>query len=126
MKKRQEIGRGLRLPVNQEGVRVLDDSVNRLFVVANESYDEFARGLQANYAEDGVHFGRVSKRAFARLMQGDGDEAKPMGMAGSQALWKTLQEQGILSEQGDLRPGIEVYDPKFQLNLPKEFAEDPE
>ena len=40
-----------------------------------------------------------------------------------QALWKTLQEQGILSEQGDLRPGIEVYDPKFQLNLPKEFAE---
>jgi type III restriction enzyme len=123
MTKRQEIGRGLRLPVNQQGIRVRDDSVNRLYVVANESYDEFARGLQANYAEDGVHFGRVSKRAFARLMQGDGDEAKPMGMAGSQALWKTLQEQGILSDQGDLRPGVEVYDPKFQLNLPQQFAE---
>ena len=38
--------------------------------------------LQANYAEEGVYFGRVSKRAFAWLMQGDGDEAKPMGMAG--------------------------------------------
>jgi type III restriction enzyme len=123
MTKRQEIGRGLRLPVNQQGIRVRDDSVNRLYVVANESYDEFARGLQANYAEDGVHFGRVSKRAFTRLMQGDGDEAKPMGMAGSQALWKTLQEQGILSEQGDVRPGVEIYDPKFQLNLPQEFAE---
>jgi type III restriction enzyme len=123
MTKRQEIGRGLRLPVNQQGIRVRDDSVNRLYVVANESYDEFARGLQANYTEDGVHFGRVSKRAFARLMQGDGDRATPVGMAGSLALWKTLQEQGILSEHGDLRPGIEVYDPKFQLNLPQEFAE---
>jgi type III restriction enzyme len=55
-------------------------------------------------------------------MQGDGDEAKPMGMSSSQALWKALQEQGILSEHGDLRPGVEVYDPKFQLKLPQEFA----
>jgi type III restriction enzyme len=56
-------------------------------------------------------------------MQGDGDSAKPMGMVDSQALWRVLQKQGILSEQGDLRPGVEVYDPKFQLNLPQEFAE---
>ena len=65
MTKRQEIGRGLRLPVNQQGIRVRDDSVNRLYVVANESYDEFARGLQANYAEDGVHF-RTSVQARFR------------------------------------------------------------
>jgi type III restriction enzyme len=104
-------------------IRVRDDSVNRLYVVANESYDEFARGLQANYAEDGVHFGRVSKRAFSRLTLGEGNEVKPMGMAGSQTLWKSLQEQGILTAQGDLRLGVEVYDPKFTLNLPYEFAQ---
>jgi restriction endonuclease len=38
LKKRQEIGRGLRLPVNQSGERVFDDYVNNLVVVANESY----------------------------------------------------------------------------------------
>ena len=39
--RRQEIGRGLRLCVNQEGERVEDYSVNRLTVMANESYSEF-------------------------------------------------------------------------------------
>jgi restriction endonuclease len=38
LKKRQEIGRGLRLPVNQSGERVFDEYVNNLVVVANESY----------------------------------------------------------------------------------------
>ena len=38
MKKRQEIGRGLRLAVNQDGERVFDEDVNVLTVVANESY----------------------------------------------------------------------------------------
>ena len=36
-KKRQEIGRGLRLPVNEIGERVHDETVNRLTVIANES-----------------------------------------------------------------------------------------
>ena len=60
VKKRQEIGRGLRLPVDQSGQRVFDESVNRLFVVANESYEDFARALQTEYEEDcGVTFGQV-------------------------------------------------------------------
>ena len=37
MKKRQEIGRGLRLPVDQDGMRVFDESVNKLYVMANEA-----------------------------------------------------------------------------------------
>jgi type III restriction enzyme len=44
VKKRQEIGRGLRLPVDQSGQRVFDASVNRLFVVANESLGHPERG----------------------------------------------------------------------------------
>ena len=39
MKKRQEIGRGLRLPVDQNGERIFDETVNILTVVANESYE---------------------------------------------------------------------------------------
>jgi type III restriction enzyme len=60
VKKRQEIGRGLRLPVDQNGRRVFDESVNRLYVMANESYEDFARALQTEYEEEcGVTFGRL-------------------------------------------------------------------
>lgn len=61
MKKRQEIGRGLRLPVNQDGERVFDQNINILTVVANESYESFARSLQTEIEEEcGVSFtGRI-------------------------------------------------------------------
>lgn len=53
MRKRQEIGRGLRLAVNQDGQRVHDEGVNVLTVIANESYEEFVDALQNEYIEDG-------------------------------------------------------------------------
>ena len=64
LKKRQEIGRGLRLSVNQEGIRIQDTNINRLTVVANESYEDFAKKLQSEIEEDcGVSFkGRIKNR----------------------------------------------------------------
>jgi len=56
IKKRQEIGRGLRLAVNQNGERVRDAAINRLTVIANESYEEFARQLQNEMHAAGVRF----------------------------------------------------------------------
>lgn len=56
IKKRQEIGRGLRLAVNQNGERVRDPAVNRLTVIANESYEDFANQLQTEMVEAGVRF----------------------------------------------------------------------
>lgn len=53
IKKRQEIGRGLRLCVNQEGVRVQADGVNILSVIANESYSSYASRLQTEYVDAG-------------------------------------------------------------------------
>lgn len=53
MKKRQEIGRGLRICVNQNGERVTDEGVNVLTVIANDSYESYVRGLQLEYTEDG-------------------------------------------------------------------------
>jgi len=52
LKKRQEIGRGMRLAVNQEGLRIQDKNVNRLTIIANEAYEDFARKLQAEIEED--------------------------------------------------------------------------
>lgn len=58
IKKRQEIGRGLRLCVNKDGQRVRDAAVNRLTVIANESYEDFANQLQTEMLEAGVQFKR--------------------------------------------------------------------
>lgn len=51
MKKRQEIGRGMRLPVNQKGDRIVDGEYI-LTIVANESYEDYARQLQNEYVEE--------------------------------------------------------------------------
>ena len=58
VRKRQEVGRGLRLCVNQNGERMDTNilgndvhNINILTVIASESYDSFARGLQTEMAE---------------------------------------------------------------------------
>lgn len=58
VRKRQEVGRGLRLCVNQDGERMDTNAlgndvhnVNVLTVIASESYDSFAKGLQTELAE---------------------------------------------------------------------------
>lgn len=57
-KKRQEIGRGLRICVNQSGERVYDndetpeeEQINQLTIVPNETYETFARCYQQEYEE---------------------------------------------------------------------------
>ncbi len=52
IKKRQEVGRGIRLSVNQNGDRIYDPQVNVLTVVANESYEQYVSTLQAEIIED--------------------------------------------------------------------------
>ncbi|MCK9422165.1 MAG: DEAD/DEAH box helicase family protein [Bacteroidales bacterium] len=57
LKKRQEIGRGLRLSVDQQGQRLFDRNINKLTVIANERYEDFAKALQKEIEEDcGVKF----------------------------------------------------------------------
>jgi len=52
IKKRQEIGRGLRLPVNSNGERIQDREINLLTVVTNESYRDYVEGLQTEFREE--------------------------------------------------------------------------
>ena len=44
--RRQQIGRGVRLPVNQDGEHVQDERVNVLTVIANENFSAFVRAYQ--------------------------------------------------------------------------------
>ncbi|MDL1985739.1 MAG: DEAD/DEAH box helicase family protein, partial [Deltaproteobacteria bacterium] len=64
LKKRQEIGRGLRLAVDQSGLRIQNPVINKLTVIANESYEDFAKQLQNEIENEcGVSFkGRIKNR----------------------------------------------------------------
>ena len=66
--KRQKIGRGLRIAVNQAGERVHGFDVNTLTVMANESYKDFASGLQKEYEEEGIEFGVFDVNAFSTII----------------------------------------------------------
>ena len=127
-KKRQEIGRGLRLPVNCDGERVHDEAVNVLTVVANENYNDFVRKLQTEYEEDcGISFGKLKPIAFARLEVGSdlGEQTEDgqwqLGQDESKKLWQFLQEQGILDEEGRITAMFRPDLAGFVLHLPEEL-----
>uniref|UniRef100_E6QNL9 Type III restriction enzyme, res subunit n=1 Tax=mine drainage metagenome TaxID=410659 RepID=E6QNL9_9ZZZZ len=110
--RRQTIGRGLRLPVDSEGLRVMDDSINRLTVIANEGYAAFADALQKEYERDcGVTFGKIPMTALSRLSVVDGDTEKPIGRDKAEILKAALVEQGLLDHDGRILP---AFDPKRQ------------
>ena len=62
---RQKIGRGLRLCVNQNGERVEDRHINNLHIIANESFEDFARNLQKEIEDEtGLKFGSLDITSF--------------------------------------------------------------
>lgn len=124
IKKRQEIGRGLRLPVNKDGERVFDPDVNRLTVIANESYDDFARALQTEYEEDcGVTFGKLSLSAFAKLGTLVADETEELGKERSKHIVAILKEQGFIDEKGRITEAFTPESKDFKFNLPEEYED---
>ncbi|MDQ1353356.1 MAG: type restriction enzyme [Acidobacteriota bacterium] len=124
MKKRQEIGRGLRLPVNQEGYRVFDENINKLLIVANEHYDEFARKLQDEYEEDcGVTFGKIPRIGFSRITQFLDNKEVPIGPEKSENIWDHLVKKGFIDEAGKIKPGFYPGKHGFTLDLPEDIKE---
>jgi type III restriction enzyme len=124
IKKRQEIGRGLRLPVDSEGKRVFDDSINKLWVMANESYEDFARALQTEYeVECGVTFGKVGLNAIAKLITVVDGEEQPIGDDAATVIRDALVAQGILESDGRIGRSFDPRAKGFSLSLPDEVSQ---
>ncbi|WP_454901168.1 restriction endonuclease [Aggregatibacter sp.] len=93
IKKRQEIGRGLRLPVNRFGVRNYERDKNILTVIANESYEEFATKLQREIEEDcGVSFdkGQIKNKLDRKYVRYRKDFSQHPEFA---AIWERIKHQ---------------------------------
>ncbi len=123
VKKRQEIGRGLRLCVNQDGERLQGFSINTLTVMANESYEEFAEALQKEYeTETGIRFGIVESHLFANIpvKQEDGS-VKYLGQQASEAIFKGFLDNGYIDEAGKVQDKLKVAIKNNSLVVPVEY-----
>ena len=123
--KRQTIGRGLRIPVNQDGERVRNNSLNVLTVVVNDSYKSFAEKLQVEYEKDcGVKFGFVTPDLIVDVVRNGncGDQTLDPKEAQRRAneIIKWLVEVEVLDNSGKVN---EKFDPKDDLSveIPEEF-----
>jgi type III restriction enzyme len=66
--RRQKIGRGLRLCVNQNGERIEDKNINQLYVISDENFAEFASGLQKKYEDDlGMTFDGITIQFLSEI-----------------------------------------------------------
>ena len=122
--RRQTIGRGLRLCVNQKGERLRGFEVNTLTVIATESYEQFAENLQRDIEKDtGIQFGIVKDHEFAGI--GIGQEnggVAPLGFDASKALWAHLKSQGYIDSKGKVQDTLRTALKEGTLVLPEQFS----
>ncbi len=121
--RRQTIGRGLRLAVNQSGERVRDDGVNTLTVIANERYEDFAENLQKEIEEDlGIKFGVVEPDQFAAIPVTDAaGQVTPLGTAQSATLHTFLRQTGYLNTANKVEDQLRRDLKAGSLKLPETF-----
>ena len=122
VRKRQEVGRGLRLAVNQNGERMDENmlsrdeihSVNVLTVIANESYESFAKALQSEIAQAVADRPRkVEAKLFESVFGEDYDTAL--------AIYEGLIEYGYV-RRGELTQKFYEDRKNGTLQLPPEAA----
>ncbi|NLY03674.1 MAG: DEAD/DEAH box helicase family protein, partial [Campylobacter sp.] len=125
IRRRQEIGRGLRICVNQKGERVYGFDVNTLTVMANETYEEFAIGLQKEIEkEDGIKFGVIEKHEFANItIKNDKDEVEFLGAKQSEILYGYLLENEFIDSNGKINDSLRAKLRDKNFEVPVEFEE---
>lgn len=124
--RRQSIGRGLRLCVDNEGQRVQGFDTNTLTVIANESYEAFANGLQKELEDPttgiGIRFGVVTPDQFAAIgVTAEDGSVAPLGVEQSKALRAALQDQGYLTSTGKVEDALRTAIKGDAVQLPDAF-----
>lgn len=129
-RRRQEVGRGMRLCVNKNGTRLDFDTVgdqvheiNKLTVIASESYETFAKGLQKEIAEtlkDRPQKADVNY-FLGKLVKNEKDEEHRITEKESNYLNKTLFANGIIDIDDKITDvGRELIE-KNEVPLPEEL-----
>ena len=111
IKKRQQIGRGLRLCVNDNGERVYDENINRLSICTNIEYEEFVENLQKEMKEAGVQFRSLTPKSFVKINYSESD---------SQKIYLMCKNNSFINSNGEIIPKNFIKD-TFVDKMNKEF-----
>jgi len=122
--RRQTIGRGLRLCVNQEGQRLRGFEINTLTVIATESYERFAENLQKEIEDEtGIRFGIVEAHQFANIQVPDAEgNTASLGFVKSEALWEHFKSKGYIDTTGKVQDSLKKALKDGTLSVPDAFA----
>jgi type III restriction enzyme len=126
--RRQEIGRGLRLAVNQDGERVYGFEVNKLTVMASESYEEFVDKLQKEMEkETGIAFGLLQPHSFANVvLEMINGEAQYLGQELSESIFNHLLLKQYVDSKGKvqdlLREDLKNAAVEFPIDYPEHVS----
>ena len=123
--RRQTIGRGLRLCVNQDGERLRGFEVNTLTVVAMESYEEFAENLQREIEQDtGIRFGVVEAHHFAAIpVAGQDGQMTAIGFEASKDIWVHLKAEGYIDTRGRIQDSLRKALKEKKFVVPEKFVD---
>jgi len=123
MKKRQEIGRGLRLCVDQDGQRVRGFDVNTLTVMANESYEDFARALQKEIEdEEGIKFGVIEEHLFANIpVEKENGDIEYFGFTNSEVVYEYLKQMNYIDSRGKIQDTLKTAIKENCFDVPQEY-----
>lgn len=92
IRRRQQIGRGLRLPVMENGERCRVEEVNHLTVIATETFENFATGLQKELKEDtGFEFTDLIRDKRKRISLVPKDDYQ--NIPGFRELWEKISHR---------------------------------
>ena len=121
--RRQTVGRGLRLCVNQSGERLRGFDVNTLTVIATESYEDWAENLQHEIeTETGMRFGIVNPSQLAVIPVGhQNGRTNILGIEAAQTLWDYLNGTGYLDADGRIESSLRDALSSDTLVLPVQY-----
>ncbi len=127
---RQQIGRGLRLCVNQDGERIFGHGINTLSVIVNESWEEFVQDLQKEIEnESGIIFGEVKKDTFSDIViEPVNIDKKPiyMGYEKSEQLYKYFLDRGYIDSNGKVKELLKIALRDNNVEIPELFYKNEE
>ena len=120
LERRQTLGRGLRLCVDQSGLRLRGNEVNTLTVIATENYEKFAENLQKEIEKDtGIRFGIVEEHQFADIrVTPEFGAPVALGIDQSKRIWKFLKDQDYVDAKGKVQDSLRTVlkDGNFELS----------
>lgn len=123
VKKRQEIGRGLRLCVNQAGERLHGFDINTLTVMANENYESFAKALQAEIEkEEGIKFGIIETHTFANItVKYTNGNTEYLGQKASEEIHEYFVSKEYIDEKGQVQDKLKIAIKNNILEVPVKY-----